>query len=84
MIIVDVTEDGDVTPRVGVEFSEGGAAFHKIHRPSLKDVHQWQPRGRAEAGAAVVHNAVGSDVFCSHLVHTAAAQEDPTPPTPLS
>ncbi len=76
MNIVDIIEDDDVTLCVRVEFSEGRGALLKIHRSSLKDVHQGQPFRRAEASAAVVHDAVGSNMFCSYLIHTAAAQEN--------
>ena len=76
MSIVDVIEDEDVTLCVGIEFSEGRSALLKIHRSLLKDQHQRQPFRRAEAGAAVVHNAVGSNMLCSYLVHTATDQEN--------
>ncbi len=75
MNIVDIIEDDDVTLCVRVEFSEGKGALLKINRSSLKDVHQGQPFRRAEASAAVVHDAVGSNMFCSYLIHTATAQE---------
>lgn len=75
MNVVDIIEDDDVTLCVRVEFSEGRSALLKIHRSSLKHVHQGQPFGRAEAWAAVVHNAVGSNMFRSYFIHTAAAQE---------
>lgn len=79
MNVVDIIEDDNVTLGVRVEVSEGSAALLQIQRSALKDVHQWQPLRRAEASAAVVHDAVGSDVFCSHLVHTATAQGNQTP-----
>lgn len=75
MNIVDIIEDDNVTLCVGVKVPEGSSALLNVHRSSLKDVHQGQPFGRAEAGAAIVYDAVGSDVFCSYLVHTATAQE---------
>lgn len=70
MDIVDVVEEDDVTLCVWVEFSEGRGALFKIHRPSFKDVHQWQPFGGAQAGAAIMHNAIGSNVLCGNFVHT--------------
>ena len=75
MNIVDIIEDDDVTLCVGVKFPEGSSALLNVHRSSLEDVHQGQSFGRAEAGAAVVHDAVGSDVLCSDLVHTATERE---------
>lgn len=75
MNIVDIIEEDDVTLLVRVEISEGRSALLKIHWSPLKDVHQGQPFGRAEASAAIVHNAVGSDVLCCYLVHTATTQK---------
>lgn len=76
MNIVDIIEKDDVTLCVGVEFSEGRCALLKIHRSSLKYIHQGQPFRRTEASAAVVHNAVGSDMFCSYLVHATTARKN--------
>lgn len=78
MNIVDIKEEDDVTLCVRVEFSEGRRALVRIHRSSLKDVHQGQPFRRAEAGAAIVHNAFSSDVLCSYFIHTATARENLT------
>ncbi len=78
MNIVDIIEEDDVTLSVRVEFSEGRSALLKIHRSSLKDVHQGQPFRRAEASAAVVHDAVCANMLCSHLIHTATDQENST------
>lgn len=74
MNIVHVVEKDDVTLRVWVEFSEGRGALLKIHGASFKDVHEWQPFGGAQAGAAIMHNAIGSNVFCGNLVHTTTAR----------
>lgn len=74
--VVDVEEDNDVSLRIGVEFFEGSCANLHVHRPPLEDVHERQPPGRAEAGGAVVHDAVGPDVLGGDLIHTAAAYED--------
>lgn len=73
MSVVDIIDKDDVSLRIRVEFSEGRGALLQIHRPSLKDVHEGQPFGRAEAGAAVVHDAVGPNVLGGDLVHTATA-----------
>lgn len=74
--VVDVVEDHDVSLRIWVEISEGSGANLHVHQPPLEDVHEWQPSGRAEAGAAVVHDDVGPHVLGCDLVHTAAAHED--------
>lgn len=74
--IADIIEEDDVTLCVRVEFSKGGSALLKIHRSSLKHVHQGQPFRRAEAGAAIVDNAVSSDMLCSYLIHTATARKN--------
>lgn len=75
MSVVDVVEDDDVSLRIWVEFFEGGGANLHVHRPPLEDVHEWKPSGRAETGAAVVHDAVGPDVLGGDLIHTAAEHE---------
>lgn len=74
MNIVNMVEKDDVTLCVWVEVSEGRGALFKIHRPPFKDVHQRQPFGAAEAGAAIMHNAIGSNVFCGNFVHATATQ----------
>lgn len=76
MGVVDVVEDHDASLRIWVELSEGSGASLHVHRPPLEDVHERQPTGRAEAGAAVVHDAVGPHVLGSDLIHTAAEQQD--------
>lgn len=76
MNVVDLIEKDDVTLCIRVEFSEGRCALVEIHRSCLKDVHQGQPFRRAEAGAAIVHNAVGSDMFSSYLIHTTTARKN--------
>lgn len=77
MSVVDVIHKDDVSLRIRVEFSEGRGALLQIQRPPLKDVHEGQPFGRTEAGAAVVHDAVGPDVLGGDLVHTATARKKP-------
>lgn len=78
MNVADIIKEDDVTLCVRVEFSEGRSAFLKIYRPSLKDVQQGQPFRRAETGRAIVHNAVSSNMLCSHLINTATDQENST------
>lgn len=73
MNIVDIIEKDDVTLSVRVELPEGRCALLNIHRPSLKDVHQRQPVRGAETRAAIVHDAVSSNVFCSDLIHATTA-----------
>lgn len=73
--VVDIVQEDDVSLRVGVKLLEGRGALPQVHRPPLKDVHQGQPLGRAEAGAAVVHDAVGADVLGGDLIHTATVQK---------
>lgn len=75
MNIVDIIEKDDVSLCVRIEFSESRCALLKIHRSCFKDVHQGQPFRGAEASAAIVHNAVGSDMLSSYLVHTTTAQK---------
>lgn len=74
VIVVDVIKEEDVHLCVRVKVPERGGALLHIQGPSLKDVHDRKSFGRAEAGVAVVNDAVGADVFCCYLVNTAAAQ----------
>lgn len=76
MNIVNVVEKDDVTLCVWVEVSEGRRALFNIHWPSFKNVHERKPFRGAEAGAAIVHNAFGSNVFCRNLIHTTTAQHN--------
>lgn len=75
MTVVDIIEEEDASMCVRVKLPERGGAHFHTQPPLLKDVHHGKPSGRAEAGAAVVHDAVGSDVFPCHLVHAAAAEK---------
>lgn len=72
--IVDIVEEDDVTLCVWVKFSEGRGALLEIQGPPFKDVHQREPFRGAEAGAAIMHNAISSNMFCCNLVHTTATQ----------
>lgn len=74
--VVHVKEEDDSGLRVRVEFLKGGGARLQVHQPPLEDVHEGQPPGRAEAGAAVVHDAVGPHVLGGDLIHAAAAHEN--------
>lgn len=74
MNVIDVIEDDDVTLCVGVEFPVGRRTSLHIHGSLVEHVQERQPLGGAEAGSAVVHDAVGADVFRGNLVHTAAAE----------
>lgn len=73
VMVVDIVEEDNERLRVRMKISEGRAAGFHVQRPSLEDVPDRKSRGRAEAGAAVVHDAVSSDVFGCDLVHAAAA-----------
>lgn len=75
MSIANIIEDDDVTLCVRVEFSESTGTLLQVHWSFLEDIHQWQPLGRTEARAAIVHDAVSSNMFSSDLIHTATAQE---------
>lgn len=74
MMVVDIVEEDDVRLRVRMEVSEGqGAGFH-VQRSLLEHVPHRKSCGRAEAGAAVVDDAVSSNVLGCNLVHAAAAE----------
>ena len=83
--VVDVVQHDHVALRVGVQLPEGSGTLLKVQGPPLENVDERQARGGAEAGPAVVHDAVGPHVLRRHLVHTAAGERERTPTlTPLT
>ena len=75
MNIVDIIEEDDVTLSVRVEFSETSCTLLQIHWSPLKDVHHGQPPTRTEARTAIVYDAVGANMLCSHLIYTTTVEK---------